>query len=1110
MLPQSSFNLDFSKYARPICKEEMDKLHETGEIEMNVMDIEMSMGAPNATVMHEGNEEEGLPPGAASQPVVPIVRLYGLTREGMSIRANIYGWFPCMYVLCRPFQNSDDFLDEIQKALESELEEHDDKYFKYTRNKEKLKRILDASIEVCYDIGSYHPNPAPFVKFTLATGQYIDLLGNMFEAKNPNRKRLSSSTYDNIDLLSYNCFDQKVQFKIDKDISGYSWVKLSGCVKANDDPRFAARTTIEVDTPCAGLKSMPDDTTLPKGLRIMTWDLECSNTKGFPKEGDSTINCISASLDDIDGKTQKEIVFQHGLADKIQDTQDHVMHYMFHPNGVMWYDGHTPGPNGPIPEQSSLGSLDDILRVEKHLLEQFAKFVNVYDPDIIIGHNSNGFDNPYYMDRAHLLRLDFADNIGRDSPKWRPNRNCIIKRKAGNAKEFRRATIVGRFQFDTLIGFEKDVTKKERSLKLGKLAEKYLGGQTKDDVGHKLIVDFWKRSNYTRSRLAKYNRKDVTLTRGLWLSLAFVYDYIVQSNVMGLMPQELMNRGQSAKVWGLLLREAKNPHWDGNNYRANIPYEKPVERDADDKFEGAIVLPPTVGWYKGKPVGVGDFSSLYPSIIVHYNLCYSTLLLSQKAIQEVAEDKINTAPPDPEKKRIPAKFVKKEVREGLLPRQCRKLLNERNKAKALMAQAKKDGDIQKAKIYNSRQLAVKVANNSIYGFLSASGGLFVRMPIAESVTAWGRAHIMDGKGIAEGPDFGCQVIAGDTDSIMFIKDGVTDVPTMFDLLRKVCAKISDECHSDIMKMLPEKVYSPYLILKKKHYMGYLYETPDGKPKLDTKGLENARRDFCPYVTNTLDGLQKTLATTCDEEKTIEEAAEAVRKLIEHKVDLVDLIISRNLSRETYVNKQPHSDLVERMEKRDPTFKRQLGDRIPYIIINMPNHTDKISEKAEDPLVVIQEDKPIDWHFYLENQLMPSLKRMIGPLIHGTEKDVEMLIHKKVQSAVRVQAPASKQAGIGKFFMPMKNCLSCGSTFNKTQAGKFCNGCITNGKAHQKDQEMQKQIHDIEDCIKTYNNKCSACRGYDDPSIVCQQRDCRTIFDKATKQKALEQLKNKYL
>lgn len=45
----------------------------------------------------------------------------------------------------------------------------------------------------------------------------------------------------------------------------------------------------------------------------------------------------------------------------------------------------------------------------------------------------------------------------------------------------------------------------------------------------------------------------------------------------------------------------------------------------DEQYEGATVIEPKKGYYD-VPIATLDFSSLYPSIMMAHNLCYTTLL----------------------------------------------------------------------------------------------------------------------------------------------------------------------------------------------------------------------------------------------------------------------------------------------------------------------------------------------------------------------------------------------------------------------------------------------------------------------------------------------------
>jgi DNA polymerase delta subunit 1 len=70
-----------------------------------------------------------------------------------------------------------------------------------------------------------------------------------------------------------------------------------------------------------------------------------------------------------------------------------------------------------------------------------------------------------------------------------------------------------------------------------------------------------------------------------------------------------------------------------------------------------------------------------------------------------------------------------------------------------------------------------------------------------------------------------------------------------------------------------------------------------------------------------------------------------------------------------------------MRKRDPGSAPRLGDRVPYVIVNkgkgVPAH-----EKAEDPIFVLQNSLPIDTEYYLHNQLVKPLARILDPVFKG--------------------------------------------------------------------------------------------------------------------------------
>lgn len=143
-------------------------------------------------------------------------------------------------------------------------------------------------------------------------------------------------------------------------------------------------------------------------------------------------------------------------------------------------------------------------------------------------------------------------------------------------------------------------------------------------------------------------------------------------------------------------------------------YLMPVHhgQSSEEQFEGATVIEPKRGYYND-PIATLDFSSLYPSIIMAHNLCYTTLLNSERqAKYKVDADNITKTPSN-------STFVKANVRKGLLPEVLEDLLSARKKAKA---ELKEETDPLKQKVLDGRQYALKVSANSVYGFTGAQMG----------------------------------------------------------------------------------------------------------------------------------------------------------------------------------------------------------------------------------------------------------------------------------------------------------------------------------------------------------------------------------------------------
>jgi DNA polymerase delta subunit 1 len=141
-------------------------------------------------------------------------------------------------------------------------------------------------------------------------------------------------------------------------------------------------------------------------------------------------------------------------------------------------------------------------------------------------------------------------------------------------------------------------------------------GEQKEDVHHSIISDLQNGNEETRRRLAVYCLKDAYLPQRLVDKLMCVINYIEMARVTGVNFNYLLTRGQQIKVVSQLFRKAATQD-------LLIPAME-VE-GSDEQYEGAIVIEPEKGFYQ-VPIATLDFTSLYPSIMMAHNLCYSTWL----------------------------------------------------------------------------------------------------------------------------------------------------------------------------------------------------------------------------------------------------------------------------------------------------------------------------------------------------------------------------------------------------------------------------------------------------------------------------------------------------
>ena len=494
-------------------------------------------------------------------------------------------------------------------------------------------------------------------------------------------------------------------------------------------------------------------------------------------------------------------------------------------------------------------------------------------------------------------------------------------------------------------------------------------------------------------------------------------------------------------------------------------------------YEGAVVIEPKKGYYDC-PIATLDFASLYPSIMMAHNLCYTTLLRQDQLKGLAPEDYLQTPSKD--------FFIKSHVRRGLLPRILDDLLAARSQAKRDLAN---ELDPFKKAVYDGRQLALKVTANSVYGFTGAARqGQLPCLAISASVTAFGREMInhtrdvvMQRYTIANGYSHDADVIYGDTDSVM-VKFGLSDLAETMDLARDAARFISEAFIKPI-KLEFEKVYFPYLLISKKRYAGLFWTKPGDFDKIDCKGIESVRRDNCRLVKELIEDSLQYILIKRNVKGAIEHIKDAVRDLRQNKIDLSLLVISKTISKDSYKVKQAHTELANRLRKRDPSTAPGVGDRVPYVIVRGTTGAPAY-ERAEDPLYVLEHNVPVDTTYYLDQQLKKPLSRLFKAIL----KDPNSLFVGDHTRSISISS--SRTVGIGSFAVRGESCIGCRVSLEDGQK-TLCEPCRPKAAFYfSKRLEVLRQ-HERD--FQSLWTQCQACQGSMHEKVICENSDCPIFY-----------------
>jgi len=365
---------------------------------------------------------------------------------------------------------------------------------------------------------------------------------------------------------------------------------------------------------------------------------------------------------------------------------------------------------------------------ELHLIQEFLVFWERHQPDIITGWNTEFFDIPYLCNR--ISKLCGEDEIKRLSP-WR---NVMSREVFQMGRKHQVYEIQGIAHLDYFDLYRKFTYTNQESYRLDHIAFVELG-ENKDGNPFDTFSEWYQKDFQS---FIEYNIMDVEIVDRLedkmkLIELCLTMAYEAKVNYMDVLG--------SVKYWDILIYN----YLRGKNIV--IPQKKHSAKS--EKFEGAYVKDPQVGMHKW--VMSFDLNSLYPHLIMQYNISPETLVGQEKvkgmSVDKLLDKKVDTSILK-DVTLTPNGALFKTTKRGFLPEIMQSMYDDRVKYKKLTLQAKQDyentkdpkllKDISK---YNNIQLAKKISLNSAYGAIGNNWFRYYDLLVAEAITTSGQLSI---------------------------------------------------------------------------------------------------------------------------------------------------------------------------------------------------------------------------------------------------------------------------------------------------------------------------------------------------------------------------------
>lgn len=770
---------------------------------------------------------------------------------------------------------------------------------------------------------------------------------------------------------------------------------------------------------------------------------------------------------------------------------------------------------GDVPETKIVRALKietDQQTTELDLINRVVDIVRYHDPDIITGYEVHNNSWGYLIERARKkYDFDLCDELsrvksqahgrfGKDSDRWGFNHTSSIR-------------VTGRHIINLWRAMRSELTLLQYSM------ENVVFHVLQRRIPHYSFRDLtaWYQSGKPRNlmKLVSYYASRVQMNLEILESNELITRTSEQARLLGVDFFSVFSRGSQFKVESLMFRIAKP-----ENYMLVSPSRKQVgQQNALECLP--LVMEPQSDFYTS-PVVVLDFQSLYPSVMIAYNYCYSTFLgrarqwrgrnkmgfmdyERQPRLLELLKDKINIAPNG-------MVYAKPEVRTSLLARMLTEILETRVMVKTGMKLDKDDRILQR--LLNNRQLALKLIANVTYGYTSAS--FSGRMPcseIADSIVQTGRETLEKAIALIHSVEsWGAEVVYGDTDSLFVYLKGRTREEA-FDIGEEIAKTVTD-MNPRPVKLKFEKVYHPCILLAKKRYVGFKYEYREQKePEFDAKGIETVRRDGTPAEQKIEEKALKILFRTADLSQVKSYFQKQCAKIMQGNISIQDFCFAREVRLGTYSERglPPAGALISTKKMlEDPRLEPQYGERIPYVVITGAPGSRLIDRCVAPETLLNDAQLDLDAEYYITKNIIPPLERifnLVGANVRQWYDEMPKFHRIRRVEGITNASPYSSSLTLpqkmGKtleFYMKSSHCLVCktnkiSETNNASHRNlPLCNNCLQTPHISLLALTSRRQVS--EKRVLDLHRICRSCMGVSfGDDVNCDSKDCPVFYSR---------------